>query len=152
MRFLLLLTVGSVLLCAGAQSSPAPPAAAEDADVLRARLAIERLRALVEAGALPRVQLEQAQDALGDAQDMSVLRRTMFGQDITEEEAGEMVAAAQRRLDRRQKQLDRARSLIDSGIVARNDLEPLAAQVDYAQKEYDLAVSRAKLNHDLVEM
>src|SRR5208337_3971018 len=150
MRFLLLLTVGSVLLCAGAQSSPAPPAAAEDADVLRARLAIERLRALVEAGALPRVQLEQAQDALGDAQDMAVLRRTMYGQDITEEQAVEMVAAAQRRLDRRQKQLDRARSLVDSGIAAKNDLGPLQEQVDFARKECELAMSRADLNHELV--
>jgi len=170
MRFLLLVTIGTTLLCAAPQApipcgavprpgSPRGPASqaacsgtSEDPDVLRARLAIQHLRALVEAGAIPRVQLDQAEDALGDAQDMAVLRRTMFGQDITEEQSGEMVAAAQRRLDRRQKQLDRARGLVDSGIVAKNDLEPLVEQVDFARKEYDLAVSRAKLNHDLVEM
>ena len=153
MRFLLLLTVVSVLLpvMAGQQLSPAA-AASEDSDVLRARLNIQRLRTLVDAGALPRVQLEQAEDALGDAQDLAVLRRTMYGQDITEEQASDMVAAAQRRLDRRQKQLDRLRGLIDSGIVAKNDLDPLEEQVGYARKEYDLAVSRAKLNHELVEM
>jgi hypothetical protein len=143
MRFLPLVIIGTVLLCA---------VRAEDPDVLRARLNIQRLRALVEAGALPRVQLEQAEDALGDAQDMAVLRQTMYGQEITEEQANEMVAAAQRRLDRRQKQFDRARSLIDSGIVAKNDLGPLAEQVDYARKEYDLAVSRATLNRELVAM
>ena len=156
MRFLLLLTVASVLLCApavvGQALPPANPHATEDPDVLRARLAIQRLRALVDAGAIPRVQLEQAEDALGDAQDMAVLRRTMYGQDITEEQAGEMLDAAQRRLERRQKQLDRIRGLVDSGIAAKNDLEPLAEQVDYARKEYDLAVSRASLNHELVEM
>jgi hypothetical protein len=155
MRFLLLLTVGSVLLRAAPQAAvPGLPAASqsEDPDILRARLAIERLRVLVEAGAIPRVQLEQAEDALGDTQDLVILRRTMYGQDITEEQAGEMVAAAQRRLDRRRKKLDRIRGLIDSGIAAKNDLDPLSAQVDYARKEYDLAVSRAKLNHDLVEM
>jgi len=141
MRFLLLLTIGTVWLRAG-----------EDPDVLRARLAIQRLRALAEAGAIPRVQLEQAEDALGDAQDMAVLRRTMYGQDITEEQANEMVAAAERRLDRRQKQLDRVRGLVDSGIAAKNDLEPLAGQVDYARKEYELAVSRANLNRELVAM
>ena len=141
MRFLLLLTIGTVWL-----------RAAEDPDVLRARLAIQRLRALAEAGAIPRVQLEQAEDALDDAQDMAVLRRTMYGQDLTEEQANEMLAAAQRRLDRRQKQLDRVRGLIDSGIAAKNDLEPLAGQVDYARKEYELAVSRANLNRELVEM
>ena len=156
MRLLLLLTVGSVLLCAAPQAPVTEPrlsgSGPEDADVLRARLNIQRLRALVEAGALPRVQLEQAEDALGDAQDMAVLRRTMYGQDITEEQANEMVAAAQRRLDRRQKRFDRVRGLTDSGIAAKNDLDPVAAQVDYARTEYELAVSRAKLTHDLAEM
>lgn len=154
MRFLLLVTVCSVLLRAAPQGPPAAPAAvqAEDPDVLRARLNIQRLRAMVDAGALPRVQLEQAEDALGDAQDMAILRRAMYGQDLTEEQADEMVAAAQRRLDRRQKQFDRVNGLIDSGLAAKNDLEPLAAQVEFARKEYDLAVSRQKLSHELVEM
>ena len=168
MRSLLLVMIGTVLLRAAASGPATAPRPAtdarpateprpsgsgpEDPDVLRARLAIERLAALVEAGAIPRVQLEQAEDALGDAQDMAVLRRTMYGQDITEEQAGEMVAAAQRRLDRRQKQLDRARGLVDSGIAAKNDLGPLEEQVDFARKEYELAVSRAKLNQELVEM
>ena len=179
MRFLLLVTIGTVLLRAAPQAPATEPRAAtepsatepsateprplgsglsgsgpqsEDPGVLRARIAIQRLRALVEAGAIPRVQLEQAEDALGDAQDMAVLRRTMYGQDITEEQSSGMVAAAQRRLDRRQKQLDRARGLVDSGIVAKNDLGPLAEQVDYARKEYELAVSRANLNHELIEM
>jgi hypothetical protein len=143
MRFLLLLTAFSVLLRAGTP---------EDPDVLRARLAIERLRALVDAGAIPRVQLEQAEDALSDAQDMAVLRRTVSSQDLTEEQAGEMVAAAQRRLDRRQKQLDRTRGLIDSGLAAQNDLEPLAERVNFARQQYDLAVTRANLCHELAEM
>ena len=158
MRFLLLLTIGSVLLCAAPQT-PLPGAdkspektQPEDPDVLRARLAVERIRTMVDAGAMPRVQLQQAEDALGDAQDMAVLRRTVYVQDITEEQAGEMVAAAKRRLDRRQKELDRVRALTDSGIAAKNDLEPLSEQVLYARREYDLAVSRAKLAHDLVEM
>ena len=157
MRFLLLLTVCSVLLHAdGVPAEPQPLGsglpAPEDADVLRARLAIQRIRALVEAGALPRVQLEQAEDALGDAQDMAVLRRTMYSKDLTEDESGEMVAAAQRRLDRRQKQLDRTRGLIESGIAAQNDLKPLADQVDFARQEYDLALTRAKLCRELSEM
>jgi hypothetical protein len=154
MRFLLLLMVCSVLLCAapmGQAGQAVSPAVPEDPDVLRARLNIQRLRAMVEAGALPRVQLERAEDALGDAQDLAVLRRTMYGQDITEEQSREMVAAAQRRLDRRQKQLDRARGLIDSGLTAKNDLPPLLEQVDFARKEYDLAISRDNLIHELAE-
>ena len=156
MRFLLLVAINTVLWCAAAQGPVPAPARtdspAEDPAVLRARLIIERLRALVDAGAIPRVQLERAEDNLGDAQDMAVLRRTMYGQDITEQQAAEMVAAAQRRLDRRQQQLDRARGMVDSGIVARNELSPLQEQVDYARKEYDLAVSRSHLNRELLDM
>lgn len=153
MRFLILLTIGTVLLRAGPGQAPVSSAPAlEDPDVLRARLAIQRLRALVEAGAIPRVQLEQAEDALGDAKDMAVLRATMYTNDLTEEQTGEMVAAAQRRLDRRQKRLDRVRGLIDSGIAAANDLQPVAEQVNFARQQYDLAVSRAKLCQELAEM
>ncbi|HVN05210.1 MAG TPA: hypothetical protein VMT86_12375 [Bryobacteraceae bacterium] len=149
MRFLALFTLSTVLVCA---ATPADTSTTEDPDVMRARLSIERLRALVDAGAIPRVQLEQAQDALGDAQDMAVLRRAMYSTDLTEAQADEMVAAAKRRLDRRQKKLDQVRGLIDSGIAARNDLGPLADQVEFARKEYDLAVTRADLCHQQAEM
>ena len=161
MRLLCLLTVGIVLL--RADTPPRPDAAApqpsasgtvalEDPDVLRARLGIQRLRALVDAGALPRIQLEEAEDALADAQDLAVLRRTIQTRDLTEELAGEMVDAASRRLDRRQRKLDRIRGLVDSGIAARNDLAPLAEQVDFARRQYDLAVSQANLCHELADM
>jgi len=161
MRFLLFLTVCSVLLRADSipaagkapeSTAKASNSAPEDPAVLRARLNIERLRALVEAGALPRVQLEKAEDALGDAQDLAVLRRTMYSRDLTEDQAAEMVAAAQRRIERQQKQLDRTRGLIESGIAAQNDLQPLVAQMNFARQEYDLAVTRANLCHDLSEM
>ena len=141
MRFLLLLTAVTAGLCA-----------AEDPDVLRARLGIERLRALVEAGALPRAQLEQAEDNLADAQDMAILRRNMYINDLTESQAGEMVAAARRRLDRRQKKLEQVRSMIDAGLAAKADLGSFQEQVDYAQKEYDLPVSRANLSQELAEL
>jgi len=39
----------------------------EDTEVARAKAGIEKLRELVEAGAAPRVELEQAEEALADA-------------------------------------------------------------------------------------
>src|ERR1700735_2423923 len=150
MRFLLSLTAGALLLCVSAQSAALHDA--DDPDVARARIDIERLRALVEAGALPRAQLERAEDALGDAQDMAVLRRTMYSRDLTEEQAGEMLAAAQRRLDRRRKQVDKTRALVAAGVAAAADLGTLTEEADYARKEYDLAVSRANLCHELTAM
>jgi hypothetical protein len=138
---------------AGSDAQPQPtPNTAEDPDVLRARLALDRLRVLVAAGAVPRIQLEKAEDALGDAQDMAVLRRTMASPDLTVEQADAMVAAAQHRLDRRQKQLDRMRGLLDTGLVAKNDLQAYADQAAFARTERDLAESRARLCHDLGEM
>ncbi len=156
MRFLLPLMVCTVLLRAAPGQSPtaaaSAPAELEDADVLRARLAIQRIQALVDAGALPRTQLDQAKDALGDAQDMAILRRTMSSKDLTEEEADQMVAAAKHRLDRRQKQLDHTQGLVDSGIAARNDLAPFTEQVNFARQEYDLAVARAAVARELTAM
>jgi hypothetical protein len=113
---------------------------------------IEKMRGLVEAGALPRAQLERAEDALGDAQDMAVLRKTMYSQDLTDEHAGEMLAAAQRRLDRRGKQLEKTRRLVEAGVAASAELTALVEEADYARKEYDLAVSRANLCHELTAM
>ena len=150
MRFLLSLTAGALLLCASAQSAGQHDA--EDPDVARARINIEKMRAMVEAGALPRAQLERAEDALGDAQDMAVLRKTMYSQDLTDEHAGEMLAAAQRRLDRRRNQLEKTRRLVDAGVAAPAELTALVEEADYARKEYDLAVSRANLCHELTAM
>lgn len=146
MRFFLLFSICSVLLRADSGT------ALEDPEVLRARLNIMRLQALVDAGAAPRIQLEQAEDGLADAQDQAVLRRSMSSTDLTEDQAGQMVAAAKSRLGRRQKQLDREQGLVDSGIAARNDLQPLLDRVKFAKQEYDLAVTRAELCQELTEM
>ncbi|MFN7992275.1 MAG: hypothetical protein U0Q18_01655 [Bryobacteraceae bacterium] len=125
---------------------------AEDPEVIRARNAIERLRSLVEAGAIPRNQLEQAENALADAQDMALLKRTMYAQDLTEDQADTMVAAAKRRLDRRQKQLDNIKGMVDAGVASRGEMGTFLEEVDYARKEYDLAVDRENIVRELSAM
>jgi hypothetical protein len=150
MRLLLSFAAAAILLCPSAQ--PAAPDDVEAPEITRAKLALEKMRGLVEAGALPRVQLERAEDALGDAQDTAILRRTMYSRDLTDDQSGEMVAAAQRRLDRREKQLDKTRSLVEAGVVASSEIATLEQEAEYARKEYDLAVSRAKLCHELTVM
>ena len=137
--------LGAVLLVAAG-------ARADDPEVLRAQIAIDKMRALVEAGAAPRIDLERAQDAVADAQDRAVLHRTMSASDLTPEQASEMVAAAQRQLDRRQKQADRISSLVDAGLASKVEAQNFADQVDFARKQYDLAVTRAKLSEELAAM
>jgi hypothetical protein len=147
MRFAIALAGAAVLLCAAAaQQVPADP------DVARAEAGIQRLRSLVEAGALPRAQLQQAEDALADARDAAILRRLMPVRDLTEEQAGDMVAAAKRRLDRREKQLEKMRSMVDAGVAAKIELGAYFEEAGYARKEYELAVSRADLCREIAVM
>ena len=61
MRFTLLGIVCSACLLAQTETSP---------EVQRAAAGVEKLRALVEAGAVPRRQLEKAEDQLADAEDV----------------------------------------------------------------------------------
>src|SRR5215467_14252666 len=124
----------------------------EEPEVARARAEIERLRRLVDAGAIPRIQLEKAETAMADAQDAAVLRRTIYGQDLTVEQADEMIAAAERRFDRRKQAFDDARKLVDAGVQAQVSLTSSMDDLELARKELALAESRAKLTRELAEM
>jgi hypothetical protein len=137
-----------LLVCAGAvggQTNDAP-------EVARAQAEVQKQRALVEAGAAPRSQLEKAEEALSDAQDAAILRRTLYGQDLTEEQTGEMMAAASRRFDRRMKALDEAKRLVEAGAASQLSLGGFLEEMDGARKEADLAESRASLVRELTEM
>jgi hypothetical protein len=143
MRLGLTLFLSVVCLCA--QSAPDP-------DVARAQAGIERLRALVAAGAASKKQLEKAEDSIADAQDAAVLRQTVYGQDLTVTQSDEMIAAAERRLERRKKAYDEQEKLVEAGVAPRLSLTPFEQDMDLAKKECDLAQSRAKLTEELAEM
>jgi hypothetical protein len=123
-----------------------------DLEVERAKESIGKLRALVDAGAVPRVQLERAEQQLEDTQDAAYLRKTLYGQDLTVEETGEMLAAATRRLERRRKALDDAKKLVDAGVASQLSLGTFLEEMDSAKKEYALAESRGRLVAELAEM
>jgi len=114
----------------------------------------ERISSLVEAGALPRTRLAQAQDQIADLQDELILQRTLYGpatvQNLTEQQAEEMIAAAQRRIDRQKARIEDTQKLIDSGILARNALEPLEQDLTLRETALDLAHARAQLLKDLL--
>ena len=78
MRFLPGLILVVCVSCAFAQTEDSP-------EVMRAKAGIERLRSLVEAGVAPRAQLAQAEAAIADAEDAALLRRTIYGNDLTDE-------------------------------------------------------------------
>jgi hypothetical protein len=120
--------------------------------VARAKAEVENARALVEAGALPRTQLEKAEEALADAQDAAILRRTLYGQDPTAEQTDEMIAAASRRFDRRRKALDQAQRLVEAGAAPQLSLAAFREELDRARQESDFAESRASLVRELTAM
>ena len=145
MRFLPGLMFVACATCVFAQAEDPP-------EVLRAKAGIERLRSLVEAGVTPRAQLVQAEAAIADAEDAALLRRTVYGNDLTDDQAGEMLAAAARRLDRRKHALEAGRKLVDGGVASLLSLTPLLEELDSARKELDLAESRARFTRELAQM
>jgi hypothetical protein len=143
MRFVPALVVVVCSWCLSAQDDP---------EVMRAKAGVEKLRALVEAGAAPKIELQKAEEQIADAQDAAILRKTVYGQDLTVEQTDEMVAAARRRLDRRQKACEEAQRLVEAGVASRNSLTTFLEEKDLARKEVDLAESRARLTMQIAEM
>ena len=140
--------LGALLVCAISTFGQT----AADPEVERAQAGIEKLRALAEAGAIPRAQLEKAEDQLADAQDAATLRKTIYGQDLTAEQADEMLAAATRRFDRREKAYDEAQKLVEAGVASQASLGTFLEELDSARKECELATSRARLTREIAEM
>lgn len=136
----LALLVCAPLLCAQTDQDP---------EVARARASLDKLRELVEAGAVPRVQLDRAEAAARDVEDAAFLRRTLYGNDLDEHQADEMIAAAARRLERRRQELENARRLVAEGVASQLSLTAFLEELDRARKERDLAESRARVFREL---
>src|SRR5579884_2673431 len=114
-----------------------------------AREQVDRMQKLVDAGALPKIRLDDAARDLADAQDRAILDRTLYGntpvENLTEQMGSDMVAAAQRRLDRQKERIAEAGKLVDDGILARNSIQPLQDELALRQNALQLAQSRANL-------
>ena len=116
---------------------------------------VERLRLMAETGSVPRARLEQAQAELADAEDNTILRRTLYGtlrvEDFTKEQTDLMVSAATRLVDRQQERYERTKQLVAEGIVARASLSAMLDDLEYRKKALDLANFRANLVTELSE-
>lgn len=124
----------------------------EDPEIARARIDLNRIRALVESGVLPRVQLQKAEDAVADATDAVAIRKSIYSQDMTEDQANELVAAANRRFERRKKAFDDAKKLVDVGAAPAQSLDNLLLDMDFARKDCELAANRADLAQQIAAM
>jgi hypothetical protein len=163
----LLLSFGPLILVGGAPAQPAESAptgaaatgsavASADQGIELAKRDLARVKDLVEAGALPRVRIQGAEANLEDAQDEVILAHDLYGdlpeKGATEQASAEMIAAAQRRVDRQQARLEEARKMVDAGVAARSYLTPFEAELTARQTSLDLAHLRAHLMADRAAM
>ena len=156
MRQLLVLVLSVGALAAFGQTPAQSLEAIANKRVEQARQELQKITQLVEAGAVARVRLDQAQQDLEDAQDELVLARTLYGdplsKDLNSQLAEQMIAAAQRRVDRQQQRLDQARKLIDAGVATQMSLTPLEQDLALRQANLNLARSRVHVMDEMAEL
>jgi hypothetical protein len=145
MRFSWALALLACARCICAQ----PP---EDPEVARARLEVQRVKGLVEVGAMPRAQLAKAEEAVGEAGDRVLLRSYISQQDLTEQKADELVAAAGRQFERKKKAFDEAERLVKSGLAPEVSLSTMLQDLDFARRQCELVETRARLARELAQM
>jgi hypothetical protein len=143
----LFLSVGALTVFG--QTPVDPPETTANKRIELAKQELQKITELVQAGALPRLRLDQAQREVDDAQDDAILERTLYG-DLTVENfsyqlTDEMIAAAQRRVERQQARLDQARRLVADGIAPQASLTPLEEEMAIRRMNLSLAHSRANL-------
>jgi hypothetical protein len=122
----------------------------------RAQNEVTRIAALVQDGTLPKSRLEEAQMRLADAQDEATLARTLYGEvrieDMTTDDAQSMIEAAQRRLDRQSKLVERRKTLLDAGILAKSEFAVFQDELDSRKRVLVLAQNRVGLLDDVRHM
>lgn len=114
------------------------------------------MKELAAIGAVSRARLVQAEDKLADAQDEDTLARLLYGrvgvEELTETQAKEVIAAAQRRVDRIAKQYESQRGLVEQGVVPKGHVEEIEKQLADRRLGLQLAEGRAKIFEDLLNM
>ena len=123
-----------------------------DSAIVRARANLENVERLVISGALPRLRLDQAKENLEDANDIAILHQTLYGKELSIDQADEMISAAQRRVDRKTHALAEMQDLMNHGIISKAEMTTYTDDAERAKHELEWAKSRAKLIIELSAM
>jgi hypothetical protein len=150
----LFLSLGALACFAQTPADTSETTANKRLDLAKQELA--KVSNLVQAGALPRIRLEQAGQDVADAQDDVILERTLYGdinvKDVTDQVIDEMVAAAQRRVERQQLRVEQARKLVADGIAAQATVTPFQEELTMRRMNLQLAHSRAHLMGEMAAL
>lgn len=153
---LLVLLGSAAMLVAETPPVVALPQVLQSKQIDLAKAEIDRVSQMVDAGTLPRIRLDEAQENLADAQDEAILTHTLYGelpvQNLSDQMAEDMVAAAQRRVQRQMKKLDATQKLINDGVIPKSALDPLQEELTMRRMHLNLAHSRSRLIGELVAL
>ncbi len=120
----------------------------------RARARLTNLKDLYAAGAVSARQVEQAEVAVTQAMEDVTIDAAVYGElgveELTEEQAAAMTAAAQRRLAREQGKLAEAAKLVSAGVAPRSSLLPYEDDVESARRMLSSAEERARSLNELI--
>src|ERR1035438_7484302 len=145
MRQLLVVVLSLGSLAAFGETVADSPQAIVNKRIQLAQDEIQKIAQRVQGGALPKLRLEQAEQDLADVQDDAILERTLYGElpveDLTDKLIEDMVAAAQRRVERQQARLDAMKKLVDEGITALSSLSAPEQELATRRMNLDLAHS-----------
>lgn len=141
--FLVAVVTPSALFC-----QTGPPLR-QDATSQRIALAVqevEKIKALVELGVEAPIRLVRAEQDLADTQDRAILDRMQYADwaDVNEQPDGDVVAAAERRVNREKDRIELQNKLIADGLAASRDLASLEEELSQRQLDLSWAQSRLK--------
>jgi hypothetical protein len=97
------------------------------------------------------MRLKKAQEDVQDALDMSLLKKSLYSNDLLPEQADQMIFVAQRMVLRRQRALLEMQQLVSAGVISRSEAEASGTDLDRAQKELEWAQTRATLVAQVAE-
>jgi len=128
--------------------------AEESQGVVAARQEMERVQQLVSTGALPVAKIADAQLSLDDAMDEAELERTLYGhiEESDEQQASDMLAAAQRRVDRQQVKVNKINDLVAKDLASPMDRADLERELSNREDALQRATVRAALLREVVGM
>jgi hypothetical protein len=148
------LSIGAV--AAYGQSPADSPEITVNERIALAEEELQKIAQLVQAGAVSKLRLEQAQQDLADVQDDAVLAHSLYGElpvaDLNDKLMDDMVAAAQRRVERQQTRVDSMKKLVTEGITAQSSLTAPEQELTIRRMYLDLAHARAHLMSDLAAL
>ena len=145
------LLVATVLGAQAARGSEPPLSGSDELSnesVDRARIDVARIQTLVGAGNLPQSSLDEAEARLADINDEAILKETLYNTklaDLTADQQSQMLAAAQRRLDRQAGIVCERQTLLEMGVISKAEMDSVNTEFEMRRHVADLAHDRARL-------